>query len=70
MWPGPFDDGGFDELLESKLTRSSSNLTRSSNCAMTACHSATVCGSCAIATSGDWEPAATVGLVCTRQVSQ
>lgn len=64
--PGPLDDGRFDELSESRLTRSSSSLTRSSSCAMTAWHSATVFGSFAIAASGDWGPAATIGLVCTR----
>ena len=51
------------------MTRSSSSLTRSSNCAMAAWHSGTVCGSCAIAVSGDWQAATTVGLIFTRSVA-
>ncbi len=41
MLPGPLEDGGLDELLESRLTRSSSGFIRSSNWAMTAWHTGT-----------------------------
>jgi len=59
-----------EELLKSRLTRSSSTFTRSINRAMTARHSGAVCGSCATATPGDSTCAAFTGSICSGEVSQ
>ena len=64
------EDGGLEELLESRLMRSSSSFTRSSNWVMTAWHSSNVCGNCAAARAGDSTRVALAGFVCTSQVSQ
>ena len=48
----------------------SSTFTRSIRSAMTAWHSGTVWGSCAIAASGNSALTEPVGLVCTAEVSQ
>ena len=63
--PGPFEDGGLEALLESRLTRSSSRFTRSINRAITAWHSGTVCGSCASPASAGSTGTTLVGLTCT-----
>ena len=59
--PGPSDDGGLDELLESSLTGCSSHFSGTRSSALIAWHSGKDCGNCACAESGDSPLAAFIG---------
>ena len=67
--PGPSDDGGLGELLESSLTRYSSNLSRTRSSALIAWHSGKDCGNCACAKSGDSPVAACFGSEASHGVA-
>ena len=68
--PGPFEDGGMDELLEYRLTRYPSNIARSINSGMTTRHRGTVGVISTTPASSRATENALASLTCTRPVSQ